>query len=202
MRQATKTKFEEMVERTPSAVSQWISAGKLNGPALIGEGRYAQINIDVALQQLGLSLDLGQQLAQARPIVGAGHSTSTVGPPINDQSRLLKARADREELALQTDHAKAQELLGRWMVTERAEQEWSGQLAGLVQATETWLITVAADECATAATGGAGAREIAKLLKDGYRTLRQRIADSAAREANETAELDEYDDSDESEGVE
>jgi hypothetical protein len=198
----TKGQFAALVQRSPAAVSQWIAGGKLHGNALVGEGRHAVVNVDVALAQLGLSLDLGQQLAQPRPIVGAGRPNAPVGPPINDQSRLLKARADREELALQTDHAKAQELLGRWMVTERAEQEWSGQLAGLVQATETWLVTVAADECATAATGGAGAREIAKLLKDGYRTLRQRIADSATREAREVAELDEDEDSDESEDAE
>lgn len=186
-----------MVSRTPAAISQWISGGKLHGNALVGEGRYARINVDVALQQLGMSLDLGQQLAQARPIVGAGRSDVAPAPAVNDQSRLLKARADREELALQTDHAKAQELLGRWMVTERAEQEWSGQLAGLVQSIETWLVTVAAEACATAATNGAGPRDFAKLLKDGFRTLRHRIAENADAEAKGEPDLDDEQDADE-----
>lgn len=194
MQTVSKSKFAEMVGRTPAAVSQWIAAGKLHGDALVGEGRHAQINVEVALRQLGMNLDLGQQLAQPRPIVGGSPSDpGGGGKPGNDQQRLLKARADREELALEADRAKALEANGRWMVTARAEDEWSRQLAALVQATETWLVTTAAGECATAAANGAGARDFGKILKEGYRDLRQRLADQAAREARDLPELDDDD---------
>lgn len=183
MNTVTKGKFAELVGRSPAAVSGWIREGKLHGNALVGEGRYALVNVEVALQQLGPALDLGQQLAQSRPIIGGGTGAEKPG---SDQERLLKARADREELALQKERAEAAEASGRWMLTEAAMVEWSRQLAELVHATETWLVTEAAEECARAAASGAGPKELGAILRRSYTGLRQRLADVAASGAGKT----------------
>ena len=177
MKTMTKGRFAELVGRSPACVSGWIRDGKLHGNALVGEGRYALVNVDVAIQQLGPALDLGQQLAQPRPIIGGRMGADKPG---SDQERLLKARADREELALQKERAEAAEADGRWMLTEAAMVEWSRQLAELVRATETWLVTEAAEECARAAAGGAGPKELGAILRRSYTGLRQRLADVAA----------------------
>ncbi|MEI6560382.1 MAG: hypothetical protein WCO00_18450 [Rhodospirillaceae bacterium] len=189
-----------MVNRTPAAVSKWIREGKLHGPALVGDGRGAQIDVDVALGQLGVSLDLGQQLAQSQPVIGRATTAPVEAAPLpDDQARLLKARADREELALQVDGARAAELEGRWMPTDDARDEWSRQLAELVQAVETWLVTGAASDVLAVAVAGAGPREFGRVLRDGFRQLRQRLADQAARADAQT--IDEADDDENEEAM-
>lgn len=176
MQTVTKGDFAGMVGRTPAAVSQWIAAGKLHGAALVGDGRRAKIAVDVALQQLGMNLDLGQQLAQSRPLIGR----STVATSVDtDQARLLKARADREELALKVDQARAAEMAGRWMVGDDARNTWSKELASLIQSMESWLVTGAVSD--VAALESKAPREIARVLRSGFRTLRQRLSDQAAR---------------------
>lgn len=189
----SKGEFAKMVGRQPSAVSNWIAAGKLSGAALIGDGNRARINVPVAMDQLR-ALDIGQQLAQPKPILAAPSSpTGPAPPPNDDQARLLRARAEREELALVVDRAKAEELSGRWMVARDACDEWSRQLAGFIQAVESWLVTAAAAD--VAALDSQSPRDIAKCLRGGFRTLRQRLAEQAAREAaDEPEETDDSDD--------
>lgn len=185
MQTVTKGDFAGMVGRTPAAVSQWISAGKLQGAALVGEGRRARIAVDVALQQLGMNLDLGQQLAQPRPLIGR----SAVAAPVDtDQARLLKARADREELALQVDRAKAAEMDGRWIVSDEAGNAWSLELASLIQSMESWLVTGAVSD--VIALESRDPREVARVLRSGFRALRERLSEHAAA-ATATADEDE-----------
>jgi hypothetical protein len=65
----SKSQFAQQVGRDPAQVTRWIQAGKLSGDALVGKGRSARINLAAALRQLNIALDLGQQLAQAKPIL-------------------------------------------------------------------------------------------------------------------------------------
>jgi hypothetical protein len=96
----SKSQFAKMVSRDASQVTRWLESGKLHGDALIGEGRNARINVPVALRQLNISLDLGQQLAQAKPILPgqAGGEAPADGPqrsfalPVEDS-----IEADRRE---------------------------------------------------------------------------------------------------------
>lgn len=46
---------------SPGRVSQYIAEGKIYGAAIVGEGRSAKINVDLARQQLRSSLDIGQR---------------------------------------------------------------------------------------------------------------------------------------------
>lgn len=65
----TKAEFAKLVQRDAAFVSRAISSGRICGDGLVGEGRGARIRVVVALEQLGRSLDLSQQMAQAAPIL-------------------------------------------------------------------------------------------------------------------------------------
>lgn len=58
----SKGAFAVAVGVVPGRVSQWISAGQLDGEALVGEGRSAKIRVAVAVQQLRDRLDLDRRL--------------------------------------------------------------------------------------------------------------------------------------------
>ena len=58
--------FARLIGRDKSAVTHWANTGKLTGEAIAPNG---DIRPAVAIAQLGISLDLGQQLAQERPIL-------------------------------------------------------------------------------------------------------------------------------------
>ena len=209
----SKGKFAEMVGRTPAAVSQWIAGGKLSGAALVGEGRFAQVNVEVALQQLGITLDLGQQLAQSAPILSGATIPAPAAAPASaepslfsqpqqlppapvpvddDQRRLLAARADREELARAKDIAAAKERDGEWMVTAEAEEAWSAQLARIVQAMESWLVTSAATRCASIAASDEAKtpRAYAVALRQGFERLCARLSKEAAGAADTSDPID------------
>ena len=67
----SKKQFADQLQRNPSQITRWIESGKLTGTALVGEGRNARINVAEALRQLNIHLNIGQQLAQDRPVPAA-----------------------------------------------------------------------------------------------------------------------------------
>jgi hypothetical protein len=58
----TKAEFASLVGVSPGRVSQWLRAGKIDGAAIVGEGRDARIDAELAKRQLDARLDLGQRL--------------------------------------------------------------------------------------------------------------------------------------------
>ncbi len=175
----SKGEFARLVGRAPSAISAWIADGKLTAPALIGAGHRAKIDVEAAVAQLKLTLDVGQQLAQAQPIQAIPGGIRPLATPANDDAaRLMRAKADQAELDLQMSKARAAEQAGRWLVAEAAREAWTTEMAGFIQAVESWLVTTAPRDIAT--LGTTDPRTIAKALRSGFRDLRQRIADSAA----------------------
>lgn len=205
----TKGEFAQMVNRAPSAVSNWIAAGKLSGPALEGEGRSARIVVPEALRQLGMRLDVGQQLAQPRPVgATASRAPSQFRPAVEDaQERLAAAKAEREELALERERAEAKARDGQWLPTTQARAEFASALHQVIRTTEVWLqveapqVVLAAlvpeDVDALAAqlettpaivrgvlaSLGLDQRALGVTLRDGYRAQRRQAAERAGQEA-------------------
>lgn len=70
----SKGQFAALRNVTPGRVSQWIAERKIKGPAIIGEGRNAQIHVALATQQLRNSLDINQR-------AGNGLETNLDLPP-------------------------------------------------------------------------------------------------------------------------
>lgn len=173
----SKSEFARLVNRSPACITKWINTGKLTAPALIGEGYRARIDPDAARAQLRLTLDPAQQLAQAAPM-RAGTTALAAPPPNDDAARLMRARADREELDLQQAQAKAAALQGHWMVTADARDAWTAEAARFIHAIESWLVTGATQDLAALDTRDK--RMISATLKSGFRQLCDRIADKAA----------------------
>ena len=71
----SKGKFAALRNVTPGRVSQWIAERKIKGPAIVGEGRNAQIHVLIATQQLRGSLDIKQR-------AGNGLETNLDIPPV------------------------------------------------------------------------------------------------------------------------
>ncbi|WP_170284502.1 hypothetical protein [Roseospira marina] len=145
----TKGDFARLVGRAPSAVSNWIADGKLSGAALDGPGRSARVVVPEALRQLGMKLDVRQQMAQARPVdTGAFAPSAPIQTPtrgaarggVGDaQERLAAAKAEREELALIRERAEAKARDGAWLPTAEARAEFAGVLHRTIRTTEVWL---------------------------------------------------------------
>jgi hypothetical protein len=59
----SKAEFARRRNVSPGRVTQWITAGKIFGAALVGDGRTAQIDEAIACQQLNVRLDIDQRLS-------------------------------------------------------------------------------------------------------------------------------------------
>lgn len=57
----SKGEFAAILGVSPGRVSQYIAAGQIFGDAIIGEGRYARIDVELAKAQLREVLDIGQR---------------------------------------------------------------------------------------------------------------------------------------------
>lgn len=200
----SKGEFAAMVQRGPSAVSNWIADGKLGGPALVGEGRRQRIRVDAALQQLGLSLDTGQQMAQARPLLG--RPTASAAPPAGtvplgevDELQLRQARAKTEiaEATARKGREDADLRRGRYMLADEARAELARRLSGLLAGVETFHRDVARK---IAEQTGASENEVRAVIRGEFRVWRERRA--AQAEAQRAAEPELIRDAESEEGLE
>ena len=94
----TKSDFAAHIARHPAFVTRAIESGKLSGAALVGEGRGTRIRVAEALRQLSIKLDLGQQLAQAKPIISPA-SQHGITPPDGANGRPVERPADAYPMA-------------------------------------------------------------------------------------------------------
>jgi len=56
----SKGRFAELCNVTPGRVSQWLTKGMLHGPAIVGEGRNARIDVDLGKAQVKAARDVDQ----------------------------------------------------------------------------------------------------------------------------------------------
>ncbi|TWB15607.1 hypothetical protein [Nitrospirillum bahiense] len=193
-----KGAFAAMIGRDPSAISYYISKRKLTAPALVGVGRNSRVNVRLAVQQLGMSLDLGQQLAQqssllltpevpAPPIVSETHRAAEdftpvggAGYPPSEQSLLLRARREQAELDVERSKTKARQDDGTLVVKADVDRYMAKRLGAIVSRLEGSLPQLAS-QLASHLQGSS--REITVLLRDWLRDQRKAIADEARDQA-------------------
>lgn len=162
----TKGEYAKHRGVTPGAVSQWIANRKISGAALVGVGRLARINVEVADRQLAATLDMGQQLArgghvQPTPAPSAGplfSAANTSHPPVGGEgdgdgediptddsvARYNRARAAQKELELRQAIEKDLAARGTYMLTSDARAAFGRELRVVIQTIEQWLPDVAA----------------------------------------------------------
>ena len=171
-----------------AAVSQWISSNRLTGDALVGEGRFAKINVAEAERQLGVTLDLGQQMARGgRPTASAA---APLSPEDDHQARYQKARADSAEI--EADRARSRQMAERgiYTLTEASRTAWSKVLSDLLHAVDQWLSDTAERLSAHIASGnGTDAKALTVFLRQEWRAFRTKRSTLAASASDALPEL-------------
>lgn len=177
----SKGEFARRRNVTPARVSQWLSEGKISGAAIVGEGRGALIDEEIACQQLNQKLDIDQR--------HSGNGLKTTLAPVNVEAPGGNTVADRIaeqrlELLQRQNREKATEeaaLLGRLCDTAQARQATGKEIARVVARVEGSLTELAS---AIAAKFKLPHRDVLHELRGEWRKIRQ----SAAIEARERAE--------------
>jgi hypothetical protein len=82
----TKTDFAKRRGVTPARVSQWLAEGKIDSAAMVGTGRNALIDEDIACRQLEDRLALDQLKGNGR------HTTLAMAIPIDADTSLEVGR--------------------------------------------------------------------------------------------------------------
>jgi hypothetical protein len=78
----TKGEFAARLGVSAARVSQFVSEKKIHGPALVGSGRKARINVAVALAQLDKNLDISQRTGMnAKAKLDAGKPAASAVKP-------------------------------------------------------------------------------------------------------------------------
>ena len=198
-----KGRFAEIINVSPGRVSQYISEGKLFGPALVGEGRAAKIRVSVARAQLQRRLDIAQRMTNGAATLLDGPSPSTSPPPealgeappvavpqveiprntLDEQykaERLAKIQAENRRI-------KRDELADRGVYTrsDDARDATKRAVGAVVTGVEGGLTQIAQ---AIAAKFEVPQRDVIHLLKQEWRGIRASIDEQLRRAAAEMPE--------------
>ncbi len=106
----SKAEFAALISVSAGRVSQYLSAGQIHGRAIEGEGRFARIRPEIAIGQLGLTIDPSQ-----------GYGANGKAPTASCKKQADFPRAERR--------ASAAELPLRSPATEEEEEDLAEQLA-------------------------------------------------------------------------
>ncbi|PPD05784.1 MAG: hypothetical protein CTY36_06020 [Methylocystis sp.] len=124
----SKSDFAAACNVTPSCVANWISRGKIKTDALVGEGRSAKINVEIAIRQLQESLDPSQRFG----LNGISTRLDLIEPPAPEPARQAPRAAAASpappqsiEPAAQSveDQIKREKLRQAQLATARAEEQ-------------------------------------------------------------------------------
>jgi hypothetical protein len=173
----TKAAYAALRNRSPSAVSNWISKGRISPAALIGVGTRAKIWVERADADLAARLDPGQQDAQVRPIALQALPSLDKASPAAEPSQLSddlrRARLQQIELQTQKLREEAAARTGIYCRTDDARRNM-GRIAGQVLST----CEGALGELATAiaATFSIPQRDVLHIMRSEFRAVRERAS--------------------------
>ncbi|MFC3674672.1 hypothetical protein [Ferrovibrio xuzhouensis] len=181
----TKGEFAAMRQVSPGRVSQWISEGKISGLAIVGEGRSARIDPVVACQQLGVTLDPVQSVANGLqstiPLDGQASPNSVQPEVFTDQRRLAKIKADQAEMAYERDRREFEAESGRYLLADQAAAAWSKIFGKVIADLEGAIPDMAVS--VAQALGSDDPKKATVALRNAFRTWRGKLTNLAAAEA-------------------
>jgi hypothetical protein len=200
MATVSKSEFARRRNVTPGRVTQWISAGQISGAALVGDGRSAQIDEAIAIEQLrrtrhidqahsmnglGTRLELDPAAPPATPHSEAAPSASSSAPPppIVDsvESKIAAARLEGLERANRRAAIDEAQELGDLVAASVARGQATREIGRTIARVEGSLADLAN---AIAAEFKLAQRDVLHLLRAKWREIRR----AAALEARERAE--------------
>ena len=100
-----KSTFAELRGVTPGRVTQWIGKGRISGPAIVGEGRSAMIDVDLATAQLRERLDVNQRFGLKGLSTNLDRTLDQLGLPLGGSVEAqIKAYAAKAAAEPRTVH--------------------------------------------------------------------------------------------------
>lgn len=199
----SKSDFARLCNVTAGRVSQWISEGKLSGAAIVGEGRFAKIDVDEGSRQLGTRLDMSQRLGlngmgtrlPGLPSSAATPPSSPTSSTVEDQIKQERLKQERiKSRQLEADDAARR---GIYMRTDDAKREMARIAGTMISVFEGELPTMAQ---AIAARFELPARDVLHLIRNQFREMRARASAHLAADAEQEDDLIDDGGADESEG--
>ncbi len=202
MQVVSKSQFAALRNVSPGRVTQWITAGLIGPEALIGEGRTARINVDVAVAHLAERLDPNQRFGLnglatrlAESAEGPSSSTSlqppevpprTLAPVIDSDEAAIKAQK-RRQAELTTERMEEQARLSRgvYVLAKTAREEATRGFARLYDHWDGALTDYAS---AIAAAFSLPQRDVLHRLRQEQRRIRERLAQEFATLAEQEPE--------------
>lgn len=180
----TKSEFAEICGVSKGRVSQWISEGKIDDGALVGEGPRARINVGEARTQLDQRLDISQRLGNgAATNIGPG-KTPSAGGSIEDQIKRQKLeqiqRSNRRALEDERNRS------GVYMLTVDARVETAKVAAAILAAFDGGMSDIAN---AMSAKFELPNRDVLHLLRQEFKRLRQATSDRLIAQAQQADPL-------------
>jgi hypothetical protein len=191
----SKKEFAEYINVSAGRVSQYISEGKLSGLALDGTGRKAKIRVAEAVRQLKINLDLGQRLGNGSETnltvpdtlgVNQEQERSTQPCELVTKSDVVTELLKAEKLAqarMKTRKDAAAEALasGTLVETKMVRAEMARMASQILQTFEGGLPDLANSISANFELSN---RDVLHVLRDEFRKLRERAADTARKNSN------------------
>jgi hypothetical protein len=132
----SKAEFAELMNVSRQRVSQWLSARQIDGEALVGEGRTARINVEVAKEQLSDRLSVSQHLgANGKALLAGGAS------PIDGDIKSARLR----QLVLSNERASADAALraGIYVKADDVRQQFGAIASRLMTSFESAFMPMA-----------------------------------------------------------
>jgi hypothetical protein len=177
----SKSQYAVLKNVSPGRVSQWISEGKIEPDALVGEGRSARINVHLADAYLRRKLDIGQRFGNGL----STRLTEPAKPPVAtavdlevEPSGPIEEQIKREKLeGLQRENRKRAEeeaaRAGRYVDAQASASEMAKMVARTVA-----IYDMALPEIADAMSGkfNISQRDVLHFLRAEFRTMRGRAA--------------------------
>lgn len=179
----SKSDFAKAIKRSAGRVTQLIAAKKIHGPALEGD----KVNLEVAVQQLGMTLDPSQQLAQSAPIL-PGAATPSAAPagatqPSLAQSHgadLIAEKATGARLENELKRRKLAAEIGKYTLAEEARLALGREMGELIQLVDTWMVDSGK---ALALEHNLDPRDVSLFLRNSWMAARTRAAQIKRAEA-------------------
>jgi hypothetical protein len=173
----SKAEFAALLGVTRGRVSQWLAGRRIDGDAIVGEGRTARINVKIARRQLQDRLDLGQRLG--------ANGRAQLASPDPTEAAIKGQRLAALELANEKARIEAARENGRYVEADAVRQEM-GAIAGRMVSAFEGCLPAFAD--AVAASTPMAQRDALHLLRGVWRAARARLGGSEAEELETVVE--------------
>jgi hypothetical protein len=179
----SKTEFARLCNVTPTRVGQWIRERKIGGEALVGEGRFAQIDVEVARRQLHLTRDPSQALGNGdKTVLGPAPAPTFEDAPAAPATMTQLQAAKLEQMQFDNLRRREEALArrGAYVRADATAAAMTKTVGKMLIVFEAGLNEIAGE---LAAVTGVERREVVHRVRAAWLALRAKAAEAARREA-------------------